>query len=237
MRPAKHSAKTKRHATARSFASLHLFDNYLYKTTVNMGAPDLQSSQASDPEAMSPAPLDPEGANAGGGSGIPSWRRYVILFIVSWNCHVVVATSTSVLVASPEISAELHTTPTIINITNSGVLLMMGISSWIWVPLGDWLTRRISYSLSVLLLFVTSIGTAVSHNFATFTAMRLLTGLTGTYFMVAGQTIIADIFGPLVRGRAVGCMMVGSVAGGALGMVAIFPGPGPTAFSHTNTQI
>lgn len=42
----------------------------------------------------------------------------MILFIVSWNCLVIVATSTSVLVATPEISAELHTTPTIINITN-----------------------------------------------------------------------------------------------------------------------
>ena len=94
----------------------------------------------------------------------------------------------------------------------SGVLLAMGISSWIWVPLGDWLTRRISYNIAIAVMFVTSIGTAVSHNFATFTAMRLLTGFTGTYFMVAGQTLIADTFGPLVRGRAVGCMMVGSVS-------------------------
>lgn len=194
-----------------------------------MGAPDpQQSSQTLDPEAMSPAPQDPEGANAGKESDIPKWRRIVILFIVSWNCLVVVAMSTSVLVATPEISAELHTTPTIINITNSGVLLAMGVSSWIWVPLGDWLTRRVSYSLSIAVMFITSIGTAVAHNFATFTAMRLLTGFTGTYFMVAGQTIIADIFGPLVRGRAVGCMMVGSVAGGALGMSAAPPARGVT---------
>lgn len=147
----------------------------------------------------------------------------MILFIVSWNCLVVVATSTSVLVATPEISEDLHSTPTIINITNSGVLLAMGASSMIWVPLGDWLTRRIAYSAAIAVMFITSIGTAVAHNFATFTSMRLLTGFTGTYFMVAGQTIIADIFGPLVRGRAVGCMMVGSVAGGALGMLAIPP--------------
>lgn len=203
-----------------------------------MGAPDpQQSSQTPDPEVMSPAPSDPEGDSAGKESVIAKWRRFVILFIVSWNCHVIVATSTSVLVATPEISAELDTTPTIINITNSGVLLAMGVSSWIWVPLSDWLTRRVSYSLSVAVMFVTSIGTAVAHNFATFTAMRLLTGFTGTYFMVAGQTIIADIFGPLVRGRAVGCMMVGSVAGGALGMSAFSPADSLARPMYINAQV
>lgn len=183
-----------------------------------MGSPDpQQDAQAPEPGVLGPAPQDPEGS-VGKESGIANWRRYMILFIVSWNCLVIVATSTSVLVAAPEVSKDFHTTPTIINITNSGVLLAMGISSMVWVPLGDWFTRRISYSAATAVMFISSIGTAVAHNFATFTATRLLTGLTGTYFMVAGQTIIADCFGPLVRGRAVGCMMVGSVAGGALGM-------------------
>jgi MFS family permease len=35
--------------------------------------------------------------------------------------------------------------------------------------------------------------------------------------MVAGQTIIADIYEPFLRGRAVGLMQVGSVAGTAIG--------------------
>ncbi|KAJ3517695.1 hypothetical protein NM208_g14668 [Fusarium decemcellulare] len=66
-------------------------------------------------------------------------------------------------------------------------------------------------------MLATSIGTAVASNLAAFTALRVLSGLTGTYFMVAGQTIIADIYQPLVRGRAVGFMQVGSVAGTAIG--------------------
>lgn len=44
--------------------------------------------------------------------------------------------------------------------------------------------------------------------------------------MVAGQTIIADIFPPVTRGRAVGCLMVGGVAGtaiGALGCLFFLP--------------
>ena len=181
-----------------------------------MGAPDpAENSPGSDPEVVTPPPVDPEEAE----SGLPKWRRMIILFVVSWNCHVIVWTSTSVLVASPEISEEFtHATPTIINITNAAVLLAMGISSMIWVPLSDRFSRRIAYISALAVMFITSIGTAVAPNMATFTAMRLLgTGFTGTYFMVAGQTIIADIFGPLMRGRAIGLMMVGSVAGGAMG--------------------
>lgn len=148
---------------------------------------------------------------------LKTWQRYLILFIVSWNCLVVTSTSTSLLVATPEIAATLHTTAEILNITNAAVLIAMGCSSLIWSPIADIYTRRVSYNTAIVSMFLTSIGTALAPNMAMFTAMRILTGLTGTYFMVAGQTIIADIFVPVVRGRAIGCMMSGSVAGSALG--------------------
>lgn len=66
-------------------------------------------------------------------------------------------------------------------------------------------------------MLLASVGTALAPNMAVFTSMRVISGFTGTYFMVAGQTVIADIFVPTVRGRAVGCLQVGSVAGSALG--------------------
>ncbi|KAH7311300.1 major facilitator superfamily domain-containing protein [Stachybotrys elegans] len=150
-------------------------------------------------------------------SELQPWQRYLVLFIVSWNCLVVTSASTSLLVATPEIAATLHTTPEILNATNSGVLLAMGFSSLFWSPLSDIVGRRVSYNASLVVLFTSSIGTAVAPQMSVFTAMRILSGFTGTWFMVAGQTIIADLFPPLVRGRAVGCQMVGTVAGTALG--------------------
>jgi MFS family permease len=151
-------------------------------------------------------------------SRLRTWQRYLILFIVSWNTLVITSTSTSLLIATPEIAATLQTTPQVLNATNAGVLLAMGWSSLIWGPVADLLGRRTSYNAAMAVLCAASIGTAVAPSLSVFTAMRLLGALTGTYFMVAGQTIIADIFDPLVRGRAVGCLMVGSVAGTALGM-------------------
>ncbi|KAF5655027.1 FMS1 involved in the biosynthesis of pantothenic acid [Fusarium sp. NRRL 25303] len=144
-------------------------------------------------------------------------RKHLILFIVSWNCLIVTFSSTSLLVATPEIAYDLKTTTEIINATNAGVLVAMGCSSMIWSPLAELIGRRHSYNAALLFMLATSIGTAVAINLPGFTALRVLSGLTGTYFMVAGQTIIADIYEPLVRGRAVGFMQVGSVAGSAIG--------------------
>ena len=174
-------------------------------------------SQSAPMEAVAESKDKPAVAEADAGTRLTTWRRYLILFVVSWNTLVITSTSTSLLVATPEISAAIDTTDQILNITNAGVLIAQGCASLFWSPFGALTSRRISYTLAVFVLFVSSIGTAVSNNLASFTATRLLTGLTGTFFMVAGQTIIADIFQPTVRGRAIGCMMVGSVAGNGFG--------------------
>ncbi|KAM5386431.1 hypothetical protein ACJZ2D_000394 [Fusarium nematophilum] len=150
------------------------------------------------------------------GTSRRGWRHLVLL-IVSWNCLVVTFSSTSLLVATPEIAADLKTTSEILNVTNAGVLVAMGCSSMIWSPLAEIISRRHSYNAAIIVMLGASVGTAAAPNMAMFTAMRILSGLTGTYFMVAGHTIIADIFNPLVRGKAVGFMQVGSVAGTALG--------------------
>lgn len=149
---------------------------------------------------------------------LPKWRRYVILFIVAWNTLVVTSTSTSLLIATPEISEEIKTTPEILNITNAGVLIAMGCSSLLWSPVAELTSRRIAYNTAMFVMTAGSIGTALAPNMGVFTASRLITAFTGTSFMVFGQTIIADIFPPLYRGRAIGCLMVGSVSGTALGL-------------------
>lgn len=169
-----------------------------------------------DPEdaSRSPSPSPPPART---GRDLPSWRKYLILFVVSWMTLCVTFSSTSLLVATPEISADLSTTSEILNVTNAGVLIAMGLSSLLWSPLSDIFGRRLVYNIAIFFLFVPSIGTAVAPDMATFTAMRMVSGFTGTYFMVAGQTVIADIFEPVVRGRATGFFMVGSVAGPAIG--------------------
>lgn len=57
--------------------------------------------------------------------------------------------------------------------------------------------RKATYVTAVLFLCGCSIGTALAPNMGGFTTFRILCGFTGTYYMVAGQTILADIFEPV----------------------------------------
>ncbi|KAL2846770.1 major facilitator superfamily domain-containing protein [Aspergillus pseudodeflectus] len=163
--------------------------------------------------ASSPAHSAPQSS----GYSLPRWRKSIILFTVSWMALAVTFSSTSLLPATPEIASEFHTTPEILNVMNAGVLLAMGFSTLIWGPLRVLLGRRLSYNIAVGVLVVCSVCTGAAQNMAMFTVFRVLGGLTGTSFMVMGQTVLADIFEPVVRGTAVGFFMLGTVAGPAIG--------------------
>ncbi|KAE8389378.1 major facilitator superfamily domain-containing protein [Aspergillus alliaceus] len=151
------------------------------------------------------------------GYEMPLWRKCVITFIVSWMTLVVTFSSTSLIPATPEIATEFNTTEETLNLTNMGVLFAMGYSSLIWGPLNKLLGRRTSYNLAVAMLCGCTAATAVSVNLKMFIAFRVLTGLTGTSFMVSGQTVLADIFEPVVRGTAMGFFMAGTLSGPAIG--------------------
>lgn len=139
--------------------------------------------------------LDPEASDQ---YNLPTWRKCIILFVVSWMTLAITFSSTSFLPATPEIASEFNTTTEILNATNAGVLLAMGFSSLIWGPLGNIFGRKYAYNVAIFLLTGCSAGAAAAINMRMFTTMRVLAGLTGTSFMVSGQTILADIFEPVL---------------------------------------
>ena len=130
-------------------------------------------------------------------SSFSLWRKNTILFIVSWMTLAITFSSTSLLPAIPEIASEFSTTTEIINISNAGVIIAMGSSSLVWGPISKIIGRRHAYNMAIFVLFICSIGAAAAPDFRTFTCMRVLGGFTGTFFMIAGQTILADIFEPV----------------------------------------
>jgi MFS family permease len=131
------------------------------------------------------------------GRDIPLWRKCVITFVVSWMTLVVTFSSTCLLPAAPEIANEFDMAVETINISNAGVLVAMGYSSLIWGPMNKLVGRRTSYNLAISMLCACSAGTAAAINEEMFIAFRVLSGLTGTSFMVSGQTVLADIFEPV----------------------------------------
>jgi MFS family permease len=145
----------------------------------------------------------------------PTWRKLAILFVASWMTLVITLSSTAMLSATSEIAEEFSTTTEKLNISNAGVLLAMGSSSFIWGPISSVspmnfksnshssnpshqiIGRKLAYNIAIFILCMCSIGAAAAPTMAVFVAMRVLAGLTGTFFMLAGQTMIADIFHPV----------------------------------------
>ncbi|KAE8354636.1 major facilitator superfamily domain-containing protein [Aspergillus coremiiformis] len=181
-----------------------------------MGEPDLESPTATTIDGVTKEKNE-TAVQAEKGYGIPVWRKCIILFVVSWMALAITFSSTSLLPAAPEIAEEFGTTTETLNITNAGVLLAMGFSSLIWGPMNNLIGRRVSYNTAILMLCGCCAATGAAVDMKMFTVFRVLSGMTGMAFMVSGQTILADIFEPVVRGTAVGFFLAGTVAGPAIG--------------------
>lgn len=131
------------------------------------------------------------------------WRRWIILFVVCWMALPVTFMSTSIMTVNPEIAATFGTQTTAISTANAGVFVAMALSSLIWLPITTIIGRRSTYLVATAALTVCSLGCALSNNMATLTAMWVLSGTTGPFFLVAGQTILSDIFEPVRAGSNV----------------------------------
>lgn len=57
--------------------------------------------------------------------------------------------------------------------------------------------KRVAYAACAIVLLLFTIGTAMAPNMPVFVALCVLSGLQGTYFHVAGQTIVARYFPPV----------------------------------------
>ncbi|OLN85267.1 Dityrosine transporter 1-like protein 3 [Colletotrichum chlorophyti] len=143
---------------------------------------------------------------------MPAWRKWVTLFVVCWMALPVIFSSSSILAATAEVAADLNSTVHSITTANAGVFVAMAMSALIWLPLSNILGRRTTYLVATALLTICAIGSAVSQNLACFTAIWIIGGTTGPFFLVAGQTILADIFEPTTRGTAVGFFLGSCVA-------------------------
>lgn len=130
-------------------------------------------------------------------AALPSWRRWVILFSVCIMALPVTFVSTAITTVNPEIAATFGTEPTAISSANAGVLVAMSLSALIWLPITTLVGRRSAYISATVIFTLCSLGCALSDGVATLTAMWVLSGTTVPFFLVAGQTILSDIFEPV----------------------------------------
>lgn len=135
---------------------------------------------------------------------MPTWRKWVTLAVVCWMALPVTFSGSSILSATTEVAADFGTTTHAISTANAGVFVAMALSALIWLPASTILGRRTTYLVANALLTLCSVGSALAGSFALFTAIWVVGGTTGPFFLVAGQTILADIFEPVSFGAEEG---------------------------------
>ncbi|KAJ8117866.1 hypothetical protein OPT61_g1031 [Boeremia exigua] len=148
---------------------------------------------------------------------IPLWRKCFVVFACSWGALAACFSSTSLLSASQEISTDLNTSSQVVTLSSAGLMLAMGMSALVWSPIASIIGRRVAYIACTIALLAFTAGAAVAPTVEVFVAMRVLSGFQGCFYHVAGQTIIAEYFPPVQRGRANGFFLAGTVAGPPLG--------------------
>jgi MFS family permease len=144
----------------------------------------------------------------------PTAKKYAMVFAAGWVTLSATFSSTSLLVAAQEIADEFGSTTSVVNLSTGGLLLAMGLSSFIWGPISEVeifmiyleglvsnrkqiIGRRWSYNACIAVLLALTCGAAASPNMKVFMFLRILSGFQGTFFHTVGQTIIAEYFAPV----------------------------------------
>ncbi|KAF5025162.1 hypothetical protein F66182_2738 [Fusarium sp. NRRL 66182] len=144
---------------------------------------------------------------------IPSWRKWVILFVVCWMPLPMTFWSTAVMPATIEIASDLVIPVTTINTANAAVFAAQALSGLIWLPISTIIGRRSAYLAANIVLCLCAVGCAAAPNLAGYASLWILGGNTGPFFLVAGQTILADIFEPATVGFFLGsCVSANTIA-------------------------
>jgi multidrug resistance protein len=124
-----------------------------------------------------------------------------------------------------QVAAELHTTPTIVNLTVALYMLALAIAPLWWSSFSEVAGRRSIYLISFILFIIFSILSAVSTSISMLIVMRIFCGGAAASVQAVGAGTIADIWHPGQRGKAMGVFYIGPlcgplfapVIGGALG--------------------
>lgn len=99
--------------------------------------------------------------------------------------------------ATIEVASDLDIPVTTITTVNAGVFVAQALSGLIWLPISTIIGRRSAYLAANIVLCLCAVGCATAPNLAGFASLWILGGNTGPFFLVAGQTILADIFDPV----------------------------------------
>lgn len=143
--------------------------------------------------------------------------RYRVLVIASIGVFLASLDSTILAVALPSISEDLTLTYSEALWVQAAYLLIVTV---LLIPIGRWSERRgpyFFYWLGTLLFGVFCVVVALSPNGAFMVVARVFQGVGGAMILTTSAAIVAAIFPPYERGRALALNMLGSTLGQTFG--------------------
>jgi DHA2 family multidrug resistance protein len=144
-------------------------------------------------------------------------NRWSVLGIIMLGTFMAVLDSSIVNVALPHMMSTFGVDREQIEWVATGFML----TSAVVMPLVGWLTNRVSYKtlyLGSLLLFTVASGAcAMAWSYESLIAARVLQAIGGGAIQPIGMAIVAELFAPHERGKALGIWGMGIMAGPAIG--------------------
>jgi DHA2 family multidrug resistance protein len=144
-------------------------------------------------------------------------NRWAVLGIIMMGTFMAILDSSIVNVALPHMMSTFGVDRDKIEWVSTGFML----TSAVVMPLAGWLTSRISYKAlylgSLAIFTVGSLLCALAWSYESLVTARVLQALGGGAIQPIGMAIVAELFDPHERGRALGIWGTGIMAGPALG--------------------
>lgn len=139
--------------------------------------------------------------------------KWYITFVVALAAVAAPMGSAIIFPSLLQISDDLHTSPTITNLSAALYMLSMSIFPLWWSSFSETLGRRTIYLTSFTLFLLFNILAAISKNIAMLIVMRMLGGGAAASVQAVGAGTIADVWDVRERGRAMGIFYLGPLCG------------------------
>ncbi|KAE8149069.1 major facilitator superfamily domain-containing protein [Aspergillus avenaceus] len=154
----------------------------------------------------------------------PSWRKFVVLLIMSLYAAIGNFTSSSIASAFPLYATPMAFNPPV-SIGKLGHLvavnaLMMGAANILWVPLANTFGRRGVTLFNMLLLTMCSIWAAYAKTYDSLLAARFFMGVGVAPADTIAPNVVGEIYFTHQRGKAMGFYTIFICIGPILGGIA-----------------
>ena len=123
----------------------------------------------------------------------PTWKKDLILFIVSMSASVVGAYGPMLGPGFVPIAAELGITVNILSQSTAWLILTLGLCVFFFNPLAKIYGKRRVYVVASVVLFIVSIWGAVADSYSSFLGSRILGALGMAPYEVLVQATISDM--------------------------------------------